>query len=214
MEQRNVIMIAGKPGSGKSTLAKNLVKHYGPTEAIQTVSIGQDVRAIYRHKLDFPYTNDIIRHLDSVDPYSLMGDELAYEVLLHAFRRHRNASLLFVDGFPRRASQVSDLYNLSASQQANLLGVLHVNIDDDEALSRQLKRRRAYGEAVLDTIDAQQRLKIYHEHMPATLRALTTQGHGIEHIPSKGSKQETLRHALGAVSFMLTPYEHEYGAID
>lgn len=214
MEQRDIIMIAGKPGSGKSTLAKNLVKHFGPTEAVQTISIGQDVRDIYQNQLPFPYRNDIIRHLDSSAPHALLSDELAYEVILHAFRRHRNSSLLFVDGFPRRVSQVSDLYSLSASQQANLRGMLHVDIDDETAMSRQLQRRRAYGETILDATDTRQRLDTYLAHMPATLRALETQGRTIEHIASTGTKKETLRHALGAVSLMLTPNEQEYGAVD
>ena len=203
MNERSIILIGGKPGAGKTTLAGNIVRAYDHADSVATFSLGQEVRDIYDGEVASSHRQAIRRHLESDDPYTLLPDAVAFDIAAHALRRTREASLVLIDGFPRRYSQVSDLHTLSAAHDYTVRGMIEVGVDDDLAVARQLMRRRPEHERPITSLQAKRRVEQYHEYMPANIRAIHNYGIYIDRITTTGSKDETLKKAMSAITLMM-----------
>lgn len=203
MSERSIVLISGKPGSGKTTLANNLVAAYSHSPDVAAISLGQEVRDVYTGDVASPYLETVRHHLDSPAPHTLLDDETVYGIALGALQRHRHTSLVFLDGFPRRLSQVDDLHTLAVTHSFSVRGMIETVVDDELAIVRQLKRRRPHDPTTLTDTQAADRVALYHTHMPATISALEYHGLYHESVSTAGPKEEALTRAVGAVSLML-----------
>lgn len=210
-ERPTIIALAGKPGSGKSTLGHGLAEHSRYRNRAVHISVGDEIRRVGRGDWTLPGAHEIEQHLTSPDRYDLLSDDLVYQVVVESFRRHRwrqpGLNIVFIDGYPRRLSQISDLQTIAAATQFRIGGIIHTDVDDATSIARQLRRRgRNYNEEPLSEEDAAHRIAIYNQTTPAALIALQRQEILIEHIDTSdtiGDKQKTLDRALGAVGIML-----------
>ena len=203
MSERSIVLISGKPGSGKTTLARNLVATYNHSPEVAAISMGEEVRNIYAGNTTSPQREIVRRHLDSHDPYSLLRDDVVFDIAVGALQRNRHASLIFLDGFPRHLGQIDDLTTFSASHNLAVRGLLETVVSDELAVVRQLKRRRPHDPVTLTNEQAISRVEQYHRYMPATIRALEYRGIHYERVSTTGPKEEALTKAVGAISLML-----------
>lgn len=226
MEERNIILVGGEPSSGKSTLGKSLAHAYHTEieqqrhQALDTashsvfeqllhdttspyashVSLGQYVRDVYAQKTDSYYYPTIKKHLESDDPYDLLDDLVAYGLTLEAFLHHNDSELIFLDGYPRRASQVDDIAMMAGDLGYTLRGMIVT--ETQNAKARYLKRDRNLGatavgnalnHSIAPEIAVERRFQQYEQHMPDTLRSIRTLDLPIEHIDTSGPKEITFK---------------------
>lgn len=224
MEERSIILIGGEPSSGKSTLGESLahayhveieqqrrqtldlVSHSVFEQLLDThsapyashVSLGQYIRDVYAKKTDSYYYSTVKKHLESDDPYDLLDDLVAYGLTLEAFLHHNDSGLIFLDGHPRRASQVDDIAMMAGDLGYKLRGMIVTETQDAKA--RCLKRDRglgmtAVGSALSDSIPpeaaVERRFHLYEQFMPATLAGVHSLGIPVEHIDTSGPKGTT-----------------------
>lgn len=224
MEERNIILVGGEPSSGKSTLGESLAHTYHAeierqrrqtlelvshsvfeqlldtkdTPYASHVSLGQYVRDVYTKQTDSYYYPTVKKHLESDDPYDLLDDLVAYGLTLEAFLHHNDSELIFLDGYPRRATQVDDIAMMAGDLGYRLRGMIVTETKDAKA--RCLKRDRglgmtAVGSALNDSIPpelaVERRFHLYEQFMPETLAEVHSLGIPVEYIDTSGPKDAT-----------------------
>lgn len=238
MEERSIILINGQPSSGKSTLGRGLAHRYhdklaqklahdphaplrlsldyGAAESNKPlashISLGQYIRDIYTGETESYYAARIRQHLDSSNPFELLDDTLANSLTLEAFLYHNDAQLVFLDGYPRRSSQIDDLRVMSGDLGYDLRGMIITDVDTETAKARCLKRDRGLGKVALSEVVTssdhaeeivEQRFRTYSENMPATIEAIQKLNLPVEYVPTEGLKEKTLRLGEAAVERIL-----------
>jgi adenylate kinase len=149
------ILLLGPQGSGKGTQAKRISKAYGIPhiatgdmlrEAMASgTSLGRRVKPIY-------------------DSGQLVPDELMIELMRERLTQPDAERGFALDGFPRTIAQAEALDEMLAEIDRRLDIVLELQLDDDVATERMLRRAAEEGRTD-DTPEAiRKRLELYHEH--------------------------------------------------
>ncbi|MEW1806278.1 adenylate kinase [Pseudarthrobacter sp. NPDC080039] len=147
------LLIIGPPGSGKGTQAGQLARHFG----VPAVSTGD----IFRSNVDrqTELGNQAARYLDGgrfVPDH--LTNALVKDWLLERDARHG----FLLDGYPRTATQATELDAMLAEQGHALDAVIELRAPDAELEERMHQRAREQGRTD-DTIDVfRRRLDLYH----------------------------------------------------
>lgn len=133
----------GPQGSGKGTqiqLLKDYVLAKDPARNIVHFEMGKQLRELAT-KDDYTgrLTNEIL-HQGGLIPYAISASLFAQYLMDHM---HTGEEDLIIDGFPRTATQVPMLDSaLVEFYKRDMPTVVCINISDDEAVARLLKRGR------------------------------------------------------------------------
>lgn len=148
------IVIFGAPGSGKGTQSENLIKHYG----LFHISTGDVLRSHIARGTELGKTAE-----SYISKGSLIPDELMISILADILDNTPEArdGVIF-DGFPRTIPQAQALNTMLAERGAKVDAVVGLQVDDEELISRLLKRGQDSGRSDdnLETIN--KRLEVYH----------------------------------------------------
>ena len=139
------IVIFGAPGSGKGTQSENLIKHYVLRSHIaRGTELGKTAESY-------------------ISKGSLIPDELMISILADILDNTPEArdGVIF-DGFPRTIPQAQALNTMLAERGAKVDAVVGLQVDDEELITRLLKRGQDSGRSDdnLETIN--KRLEVYH----------------------------------------------------
>ncbi len=210
MAERSIIHIGGSPGSGKSRMARALVDrlHLSTSLRAEHISIGDRLRMISRQAIHSIYQEYIIDHLaNPLRAHYPMDDEVvevvAYEALSESNRR--DTQVVFLDGYPRYASQVGAYFDLTEVSEWATPGALVAELDRETAMARVLKRNDKHPDRYVDDEEAEMRMKLHEVHYPEVRLQLGKYAgrFAVHAIDTSGPKQYTDNQAFMATMQLL-----------
>jgi adenylate kinase len=148
------ILLLGPQGSGKGTQAKLISAHYG----IPHIATGDMLREAIANG------TELGRQVEPIlERGDLVPDDLMISLIRERICRDDTAEGFVLDGFPRTMAQAEALDAMLREIGRELAIVFELQLSDEEALARLLKRAQLEGRAD-DTPEAvRRRLALYHE---------------------------------------------------
>ena len=126
------ILLLGLSGSGKGTQAKLLAEKYN----LKHLQTGEILRNIVKSGSEFGKRIAEVMDRGEFVPYQwilkIAGEEIS--------KLDENQGVVF-EGFSRKLPEVKELYKILAKYNRSLDYIFLINISDDEAVERLLKRR-------------------------------------------------------------------------
>lgn len=129
-------ILFGPPGSGKGTQSVKIAKKYN----FAHISTGDIFRKNIREKTELG-----LKVQGIIEKGELVPDELLIEILENAMDQFENVQGFVFDGFPRTIQQAKDLNMMLAKRNEAVSLVLALEVNDDEILTRLLKRAELEG---------------------------------------------------------------------
>jgi adenylate kinase len=130
------LVLFGPPGAGKGTQSQKLIEKYGlihlstgdllRSEIAQGTELGLEAKKLMDHG-------------------KLVPDEVVIGMISHKLDANKDAKGFIFDGFPRTVAQAEALDVLLASKQAPILGMIALEVSDDELERRLLLRGKDSG---------------------------------------------------------------------
>ncbi|MDX9753047.1 MAG: adenylate kinase [bacterium] len=148
----------GPPGCGKGTQAVMIKDRLG----FLHVSTGDIFRnAIARKDPQAMEAQEIMQRGELV-PDELIRDMLSNELSI-LLKEQKDAKGLILDGFPRTVNQAGLLDALLEQHQLRFMGVLSLEVEEEELIQRLINRAKEQGRAD-DTEDViRERMRVYRE---------------------------------------------------
>ena len=148
------IIICGAPGCGKGTQSDLIVEKYG----LKHLSTGDLLRSEIAEK------SELGKEAESyISKGNLVPDKMIFDILSKAIAEQtKNSNGIILDGFPRNVAQAEALEKLMASLKKETTVLLDMHVDNQELITRLLKRGETSGRSDdnMDTI--KKRLEVYH----------------------------------------------------
>ena len=148
------IIICGAPGCGKGTQSDLIVEKYG----LKHLSTGDLLRSEIAEK------SKLGKEAESyISKGNLVPDQMIFDILSKAIAEQtKNSNGIILDGFPRNVAQAEALEKLMASLKKETTVLLDMHVDNQELITRLLKRGETSGRSDdnMDTI--KKRLEVYH----------------------------------------------------
>jgi adenylate kinase len=165
------LLIMGPPGAGKGTQAKSIATRRG----IPAISTGDIFRGIA--KADPANASPLAKQVkDIMDSGGYISDEITNEIVAERLGQPDAAGGFLLDGYPRTEGQVEALDAMLAEDNAELDAVISLEADQDQLVSRLLKRAEIEGRAD-DTEEAiRNRQQIYAEQTAGLLKIYADRG--------------------------------------
>lgn len=132
------LILFGPPGSGKGTQAKKLAEKYN----ILHISTGDLFRREIGEKTELGKMA-----IDYINKGELVPDSVTIGMLKSALDRHGSTFGVIYDGFPRTVDQAQALDVLLEEEQDEIDLLIALKVDDEEVISRLLKRGQLDGRA-------------------------------------------------------------------
>ncbi len=188
-EAAMLIVFIGPPGAGKGTQSKRLLSYLG----IPHLSTGELLREAKDH--DTPLGRLAAQYMDHG---RLVPDPLVLEMVGEKLNQPQYAKGCMFDGFPRTLQQARSLDDSLAQRGTPLSLALELRADENELISRMLKRAAA-EKRVDDTPQTiAQRMDIYKKQTAPLLDYYSKRGL-LETIDAMGSQDEVFGRIQQAV---------------
>jgi adenylate kinase len=147
------LILFGPPGSGKGTQSARIAEKY----KLVHISTGDIFRREIRNQ-----SNLGLKVQSIIEKGELVPDELLVDILRSALQQAGSPSGFVFDGFPRTIRQAVDLDKLLSETGETVTLVLALDVDEEEIVTRLLKRAQQEGRKD-DTEDViRNRMKVYH----------------------------------------------------
>lgn len=172
------LILFGPPGSGKGTQSVRIAERYG----LVHISTGDIFRREIRNQ-----THLGLKVQSIIEKGELVPDELLVDILRSALQQAGKPAGFVFDGFPRTLPQAADLDKLLAETGEKVSLVLALEVDEEEVVTRLLKRAQLEGRKD-DTEDViRNRMKVYHSQTHPLMEYYDKQGkfisvHGVGSI--------------------------------
>ena len=145
--ERTAIIFLGPPGAGKGTQAARLSQELG----FKKLSTGDILRDHVARMTPLG---------QAVGPIMERGDLVPDDLILALIREELSGKVVF-DGFPRTQAQAEALDRLLAEAGIRLLGVVLVEVPEEELVRRMLKRAGLEGRPDDNEETIRRRLEVY-----------------------------------------------------
>jgi len=132
------LILFGPPGSGKGTQAAMLVEEFN----LLHISTGDLFRYEIGNKTPLG-----LKAQAFMDQGQLVPDEVTIGMLRNKVEANPDVAGYIFDGFPRTIPQCEALDELLASRNQEVSGLIALKVDDEEIVSRLLKRGEQSGRA-------------------------------------------------------------------
>lgn len=129
-------ILFGPPGSGKGTQSVKVAEKYN----LAHISTGDIFRRNIREKTALGQKVQSI-----IEKGELVPDELLVEILEDAMDQFTGIEGFVFDGFPRTLQQADDLATILKKRNEQVSLVLALEVNDDEIITRLLKRAELEG---------------------------------------------------------------------
>ncbi len=147
------LILFGPPGSGKGTQSSRIAEKYN----LVHTSTGDIFRREIRDGSPLGLKVQSI-----IEKGELVPDDLLVDILRSALQRAAGIDGFVLDGFPRTIRQAEDLDMLLKETGESVSLVLALEVDEEEVVTRLLKRAQLEGRKD-DTEDViRNRMKVYH----------------------------------------------------
>jgi adenylate kinase len=130
------LLIMGPPGAGKGTQASRIAEHYG----IPAISTGDIFRAM--KTADTPLAQQV-RDIMATGGY--VSDAITNEIVADRLAQADCGPGFLLDGYPRTPAQVETLDGFLDGRGESLDAVISLVAEEDEVVSRLLKRAETDG---------------------------------------------------------------------
>lgn len=149
------VVIFGAPGCGKGTQSERIVNEYG----LYHISTGEVLRDHISRGTELGVTADKF-----ISQGQLIPDKLMIKVLEHVLDTHpeETSKGVIFDGFPRTIPQADALKALLEKRGTGLSAVVGLEVDENELITRILKRGQETGRADDNPETVKKRLDVYH----------------------------------------------------
>ncbi len=148
------IIIFGAPGSGKGTQSVKIAERYG----LEHVSTGDVIRAEIEGGTEFGKKADAL-----ISKGLLIPDDIMISKLDEIMQKRNGVKGFILDGFPRTLAQGEVLDKMLEKNAQKVSIVLNLEVEEDELVSRILKRGEISGRSDDNKEIIESRLKVYHE---------------------------------------------------
>jgi adenylate kinase len=172
------VLLLGPQGSGKGTQANRIAAEYG----IPHVASGEILRA------EMAAGTELGRRVrDVVDRGDLVSDDLMIELIKTRLAQPDTDAGFVLDGFPRNSAQAEALDEMFGDIGRSFSVVFALQISDDVAVERLLRRAELEGRGD-DTLEAiQRRLETYHRETAPLVEYYRVRGNL---VPVHGDRSE------------------------
>jgi adenylate kinase len=172
------LILFGPPGSGKGTQAELLIQEYG----ILHISTGD----LFRYEIgnNTPLGIEAKSYMSRGE---LVPDSVTIGMLENKVNANPDAKGIIFDGFPRTIPQAEALDNFLASKGTTVSGLIALDVDEEELVTRLLKRGESSGRP--DDADEniiRNRIQVYKSETSPVFDFYMTQGKSFL-IPGLGS---------------------------
>lgn len=130
------VILFGPPGAGKGTQATALAERYD----IPHISTGDIFRENVGNETDLG-----VKAKAFMDAGDLVPDDVVIAMVEDRLNQPDTGNGFLLDGFPRTAAQVEALDEILARSGHSLDGVIRLQVDDGELMTRLLRRAEEQG---------------------------------------------------------------------
>ncbi|GAA6733129.1 adenylate kinase [Thermus oshimai] len=179
------VIFLGPPGAGKGTQAARLSEELG----FKKLSTGDLLRDHVARKTPLG---------ERVRPIMERGDLVPDDLILDLIREELSERVI-LDGFPRTLPQAEALDELLKETGMRLLGVVLVEVPEEELIKRMLRRAELEGRADDNEETIRRRLEVYREKTEPLVRYYEERG-VLRRVEGLGTPDEVyarIRAALG-----------------
>lgn len=174
------IVIFGAPGSGKGTQSTKLSEKYG----LEHVSTGDMLRAEIKAKTEFGLKADSF-----ISKGHLIPDEVMIGMLDDLMKKKNGVKGFIFDGFPRTLAQGKALDEMLEKYEEKVSVVLSLEVEEEELVSRILKRGAISGRTDDNKETVESRLNVYR-NQTEPLKNFYNEQVKLVKIPGQGSIDE------------------------
>ncbi len=161
------LILFGPPGSGKGTQSVRIADKYD----LVHISTGDIFRKEIRNQSPLG-----IKVQGIIEKGELVPDDLLVDILRSALQQAGSPSGFVFDGFPRTIRQAHDLDALLAETGNKVNQVLALDVDEEEIVTRLLKRAQAEGRKDDTEEVIRNRMKVYHQQTHPLMEHYRRQG--------------------------------------
>lgn len=183
------LILFGPPGSGKGTQSVKIAEKYN----LVHISTGD----IFRREIK-GQTPLGVKVQNIIEKGELVPDDLLVDILRSALQQAGNPAGFVFDGFPRTLRQAGDLDKLLGETGESVSLVLALEVDEEEVVTRLLKRAQLEGRKD-DTEDViRNRMKVYHAQTSPLMDYYAKQGKFVS-LHGVGSVDEIFASICGVI---------------
>ena len=178
------IILLGAPGSGKGTQGEKLAAALG----LQRISTGDALRAAVKSGTDLGR-----KARAAMDAGDLVADELVVEIVEERLAQPDASEGFILDGFPRNTTQARILDALLLKKGLPPVEIaLHLDVDDEEIISRLLARGLEQGRTDDRKDVIRCRIRVYNSETHPLLDYYAAQRKLIS-VPGAGEVEEVFQ---------------------
>lgn len=172
------IVFTGGPGSGKGTQATYIAKTYG----LGYISTGELLRDVVKNMLSGGISDAKIDRAQEIATImqngGLVPDETVLELMKETIDGSTNRRWI-LDGYPRNSTQVALLKDTFGTHPKLVVNLV---VDDEELVSRLVKRGETSERADDNEETARQRLETYHQQTEEILSVYKSEGVSVQDV--------------------------------
>jgi len=146
------VVIFGAPGSGKGTQSENLIKKYN----LAHISTGDVLRAEMKQGTELGKLAE-----GYISKGELVPDDVVIGMLANVLDSKKDAAGVIFDGFPRTLAQGIALDKMLEERGQKINIVVSLNVDEEELISRLIKRGEQSGRSDDNMETIKSRLDVY-----------------------------------------------------
>lgn len=147
------IIIFGPPGAGKGTQASYITEKY----KVSHISTGDLLREAVKNRTEIG-----LLAMSFMDKGDLVPDSVVIKIIRQKLANLENGRFM-LDGFPRTIAQAKALDEMLGEINFKLDLVIFLDVNDEEVMSRILKRQKIEGRQDDSHEVVRDRLKVYSE---------------------------------------------------
>ncbi len=152
MTSAEVLLLMGPPGAGKGTQASKLSR----ARRLQKLSTGDLLREHVKRGSDLGLEAKAV-----MDVGQLVSDDLIIGMVRSELEQQGGEVRVLLDGFPRTPAQAEALDKLLAELGAEISAVVLLEADENEIVSRLLKRAQEEERSDDNEATVRERLRVY-----------------------------------------------------